>query len=213
MKIANIVYEDDLVNHNKVEYVNYYDKATKYGDLDTSLPTLYVGWALMRTINKGDELFDKADILKHRMISNQLYWEFSFAESKPSHVKGIESFIKYVPHFYFSSKYTYTDLDPVFFQLSTVQDLFDVLPKEIDRVLFSTNNMLYLLKDNKITGLNMKLYEFFKFDRDEIIYNLQQRCLGHSHYDDSSGGTLIEYTKLFPNFPQLKRYLITLLTK
>jgi hypothetical protein len=211
MKIANIVYEGELVNHKRVEYVNYYDKATKYGDLDTSLPTLYVGWSLMRTINKGDELFDKADILKHRMISDLLYWEFSFAESKPSHVKGIESFIKYVPLFYFSSNYTYTDLDPVFFQISNIQDLFDVLPKEIDRALYSTGEMLYLLKDNKITGLNMKLYKFFKFNGAEIVLHIQERC--SDFHDDIKGDVLMKLTKIFPNFPQLKRYLITLLTK
>ena len=211
MKIANIVYEGELVNHKRVEYVNYYDKATKYDDLDTSLPTLYVGWSLMRTINKGDELFDKADILKHRMISDLLYWEFSFAESKPSHIKGIESFIKYVPLFYFSSNYTYTDLDPVFFQISNIQDLFDVLPKEIDCALYSTGEMLYILKDNKITGLNMKLYKFFKFNGPEIVYHIQERC--PDLHDDITGDVLMEYTKIFPNFPQLKRYLITLLTK
>ena len=211
MKIANIVYEGELVNHKKVEYVNYYDKATKYGDLDTSLPTLYVGWSLMRTVNKGDELFDKADILKHRMISDLLYWEFSFAESKASHIKGIESFIKYVPLFYFSSNYSYTDLDPVFFQINTVQDLFDVLPKEFDRALYSTGEMLYLLKDNKITGLNIKLYKFFKFDEAEIALNIQKRC--PNLHDDINGNVLMEYTKIFPKFPQIKRYLITLLTK
>lgn len=209
MKIANIIHDGELVNHKKLEIVNYYDKPSKYDDLDKSLPTLYVGWKSMRETNKGHEIFDNANILKHRMITNLLYWEFSFEENKSSHVKGVESFVNYIPNFYFSSKYSYTDLDPVFFQLSNIRDLFDVLPKEIDAVLLSTGEMLYILKDNKITGLNLEMYKFFNFDTEEIINNLQQRC--HHHYDDTGGVKLVEYSKLFPNFPHLKRYLIVLL--
>ena len=120
----------------------------------------------------------------------------------------MESFVSYIPNFYFFSKYSYTDLDPVFFQISNVQDLFDVLPKEIDAVLHANGNMIYVLKDNKITGLNMEMYGFFDFDRDEIIRRLYDKCT--NQYDDSEGKEFIKHSKIFPNFPHLKRYLIVL---
>lgn len=210
MKIANIIHDGDLVTHKKLEFINYYDKPVKYDDLDKSLPTLYVGWKSMRETNKGHEIFDNANILKHRVITNLLYWEFSFDENKSSHVKGVESFVSYIPTFYFSSKYTYIDLDPVFFQISNTQDLFDVLPKEINGVLLASGDMIYILKDNKITGLNMEMYGFFDFNKDEIIQKLKSRC--SNLYDDSAGTEFIKYSKIFPNYPHLKRYLIVLLT-
>lgn len=210
MKIANIVHEGELVNHKKKEYINYYDKPIKYDELNNSLPTLYIGWNSMRETNKGHEIFDNANILKHKIISNLLYWEFSFEENKSSHVGGLESFVSYVTTFYFSSKYTYIDLDPVFFQISNVQDLFDVLPKEIDAVLHTTGNMVYILKENRITGLNMEMYKFFNFDLSEITNRLKERST--KYHDDSTGTEFIKYSKIFPNFPNLKRYLIVLLT-
>lgn len=210
MKIANIVHEGDLVNHKKMDFVNYYDKPIKYEDLNKSLPTLYVGWKLMRETNKGCEIFDNANILKHKIISNSLYWEFSFDENKSSHVKGLESFIIHAPNFYFSPKYSYIDLDPVFFQISNTQDLFDVLPNKIDAALFASGNMIYILKDKKITGLNIEMYGFFDFNIDEIVKKIKERCI--DYYDDSNGAKFIEFSKIFPKFSDLKRYLIVLLT-
>ena len=210
MKIANIVHDGELINHKMLDYINYFGSPMKYDELDKSLPTLYVGWKSMREANKGHEIFDNANILKHRMISNLLYWEFSFDENKSSHAKGLESFVSYIPTFYFASKYTYIDLDPVFFQISNTQDLFDVLPKQIDASLSTQSKMVYILKDNKITGLNMEMYEFFEFDREEIIQKLQEKS--GAYIDDSEGTSFIEYSKIFPNFPQLKRYLIVILT-
>ena len=47
MKIANIVFEKDLINHNHSDYVNYYNEPISYDKLNKSLPTLYVGWSVI----------------------------------------------------------------------------------------------------------------------------------------------------------------------
>ena len=48
MKVANIIYDGELVNHERVDFINYYEGETQYEAVDTSLPTLYVGWAFMK---------------------------------------------------------------------------------------------------------------------------------------------------------------------
>jgi hypothetical protein len=211
MKIANIVYEKELVNHVEVEYINYYRGLIDYNNLDKSLPTLYVGWSFMKLCNPNNEIIQNADILHRKIIANELYWEFSFEESKASHVNGIESFINVVPQFYFQPKYNYINLDPVFFQLKDMQDLFDVLPKEIDAVYNYKNEMLYLLLNNKITGMNLNMFGFFKFDLDEIKTKINQKA--KVQYLDLSGEIYQSYYKILPNFTHLKRYLITILSK
>ena len=130
MKIGNIIYEKELVNHTKVEYVNYFNEQKIYNDLDKTIPTLYVGWSFMKACNPNNPIIQNADILKKRIIINELYWEFNFTESKPSHVKGVDKFAGIVPQFYFIPKYKYTNLDPVFFQLKDIDDLMDVRSEE-----------------------------------------------------------------------------------
>ena len=210
MKIGNIIYEDDLVNHTKVDYINYY-KSGMVVDYDHSLPTLYVGWSYMKEVYSDNETLQNADILKHKIVTNELYWEFTFSESKSSHIKGVESFVNYVPEFYFS-RYFYTDVDPVLFQLRDVQDLMDVLPKKIDTFYSYKNEMIYLLVNDKISGINIVMYKFFKFDIEEIYNTLICRAQGQS-ISDANGEIYQKHYKQFPNFTHLKRYLIVLLTK
>lgn len=211
MKIANIIYEKELVNHTKVDYVNYINEPINYKDLNNSLPTLYVGWTFMKLCNPNNEIIKNADILKKKIITNELYWEFSFDESKASHVKGVNTFVTLAPQFYFSPKYSYTNLDPVFFQIKDVQDLMDVLPKKIDSYYNYKDEMLYILSENKIWGVNLKMYEYFQFSIVEIIQKIAERTQ-FSHID-SEGNIYLKYYKQFPNFTHLKRYLITILSK
>ena len=126
MKIANIIHEDDLVNHTKVDYINYFNEPKAYDELDKSLPTLYVGWSFMKKCNPENPIIQNADILKKKIITNELYWELSFREGKPSHVKGVNKFASLAPEFYFKPKFTYTNLDPVFFQLANDDDLMEL---------------------------------------------------------------------------------------
>ena len=209
MKLANIIYEKELVNHTQVDYINYINAPTEYDTVDKTLPTLYVGWSFMKNSNLNNSIIQNANILHKKIIGNELYWECSFEESKTSHVKGIESFIKLVPQFYFQPKYTYINLDPVFFQIVTIDDLMDALPKKIDIMYNFKNEMVYLLHENKIMGIDMKMYSFFQFNITELLNNIVQRS--KRVITDFEG---IEYQKqyrIFSNFIYLKRYLIIIL--
>ena len=214
MKIANIIHEKELVNHTKVEYINYISKSTEYDSLDKTLPTLYVGWSFMKASNIENELIQNADILKKKIISNELYWEFNFDESKASHIKGVDKFVNIAPQFYFTPKYSYINLDPVFFNIRDVEDLMDVIAKKIDFIYNYKNEMIYLLVDNKIIGINLIMFSFFKFDINDIIYKLGERLETNSNFiTDLDAEIYQSYYKILPNFPQLKRYLIVILSK
>jgi len=217
MKLANIIYEKDLVNHTKVDYVNYINELTEYDKVDKSLPTLYVGWSFMKACNPNNEIIQNANILHKKIIGNELYWECSFEESKSSHVKGIDSFIKLVPQFYFQPKYTYINLDPVFFQIVDIQGLMDVLPKEIDYFYNFKNEMIYLLHEDEntqrknIIGINLKMYSFFQFNIIEIMSNIDAKT--SKYFNDLNGDTYLLYYKILPNFTFLKRYLVVILNQ
>jgi hypothetical protein len=168
----------------------------------------------MKSCNPGNEIIQNADILRKKIITNELYWEFSFKESKASHVKGVNTFTNLVPQFYFTPKYSYINLDPVGFNLRDIKDLMDVIPKEIDCIYNYKNEMVYILKDKKITGINLKMYDFFKFNVNNIIYRLGERLKINSEFiTDLEGETYQTYYKIFPNFEFLKRYLVTILSK
>ena len=211
MKLANIVYEKELINHTQVEYVNYINKPEEYDKLDKTLPTLYVGWSFMKACNPNNDIIRNANILYKKIITNELYWECSFEESKQSHIKGVESFIKAVPEFYFKPKYTYVNLDPVFFQVKDIDELMDILPKKINYSYNFKNEMLYILTTDKIWGINLKMYAYFKFSIDDLLFRIAERT--EIGFIDEEGISYQLYYKLLPEFKQLKRYIIAILSK
>lgn len=207
MKIGNIIYEDELVNHKMVEYINYF-KGDDFYPLKESiadLPTLVVGWNFLKKLEPNLRI----NILKHKIEKNKFYWEFSFNENKSSHVSGVNSFVEHVPEFYFSSRYKYVNLDPVFYQIRDENEIFYVLPKDIIKIYCFKDKMLYVLSsENIIYGFDLNMYSFFKFNIDNIILRFKE--ISFASFIDEKGEIYEKYYKIFPNFQFLKRYLVAL---
>jgi hypothetical protein len=70
--------------------------------------------------------------------------------------------------------------------------------------------MIYLLSDNKITGIDLKMYHFYKFNTFEILARIQERT--KKYQNDLDGNTYLSYYKILPDFSHLKRYLIVILS-
>lgn len=211
MKIANIIHNDELINHKKVDYVEYY--SGPINDMlikNPELPTLYVGWEYLKNFICDNEKLHDLNILKHQVIKNELYWEFSFKENKSSHVSGVESFVKNAPDFYFFPRFTYINLDPVYHNIGDIQDLFDILPTNIEKMYCLKNRMLYVLSSKIIYGLDLEMYKFFKFNVENIKSKLSEMSFIFFH--DPDGEYYEKYYKIFPEFSLLKRYMIVLVS-
>ncbi len=205
-KIGNIVYDDDLVGQDEqFEFINYIDKISKLPSIDNFLPTLYIGWELIKTINN----LPKLNILNKEVIPNKIYWEFSYNENKSSHIEGVEFFIKNLPVYYFTSRYSFTNLDPLFFNIENEQDLYDIIPRKIDNYYIYKNNYLYVLKYNKITLIDLKSYHFFHFSIKNIKNYIKEKS--KRGYIDNDGDLLIEYKKKYNDYEQLLRYMVVLI--
>ena len=209
MKLANIIYDDELVNHTHVDYVNYINEPTEYDSIDKSLPTMYVGWKLMKKSNPTNPTIQNVDILIREVIPNKLYWEFSYNENKPSHIKGVNQFAEQIFQMYFTPKYVYVGLDPIFSKIRSIDDMMSILPKEIQVMYCYRNDMIYLLCDDHIWGIDLKIYKYFLFNTDEIKerLSLQSTML----YDDIGGEIYSSKHKIFSEFIHLKRYMVVIL--
>lgn len=206
MKFGNILMDSELINHQKVDYINYVNFTDKNNEIDKSLPTLVVGWKFLKVLN-----FDISQIsILEKKIHNKLYWEFSFNENKSEHINGVEKFIESVPDMYFRSEYTYTDLNPLFFNISEFEELKCILPKEIKKSYMIENKMLYMLNnENKIIGIDLVSYNFFNFNVQDIISYV--KTISKSFIDDKNSEIFIEKKQNIPNFHNLRRYMVTIL--
>jgi len=201
MKYCNIVFEKELVNHKKLDYVNYYNYLIDYKDIKNNLPTLYVGWLFLKKCGLLN-----VDILKSTIKENKLFWTPSFEENKSSHVNGVSSFIDLAPTIHFTTNYQYIDVDPVMCQLYSNDDILSYIGKYFDKSYQYKSDIIYLLKDNKIFGLNLKMYEFFNFDITQLLTTIN---IGTSaNILDSTGDIYVDYFRKLPYFKYLKRFIV-----
>lgn len=206
-KIANIIYSDELVNHTRVEYINYINFNDDNFKFDHNLPTLYVGWLLLKNLRETDA----ETILNKELIENEVYWEFSFNEKKSDHISGINLFVRNAPYYYFRNNYKYKNLDPIFSNIESEIDLQNKTPKNPYSIYNHKDEMLYILNENTIYGVNLDMYQYFGIDKIKIIENLKENT--PNYYYDNSGSIYQEYYKIYPFFEDLKRYLVVILSK
>ncbi len=210
LKIGNIIYRDELVNHTKCEYINCIPDSISTKSIswdEINIPTLMVGWKNI----KESGSFDDLNILKKEYSKNSLYWEFSFKENKAQHVSGVDMFVRNVPYYYFRGQYNYTNLDPIFNNIHNLDDFSNALPSEKFNTFQYKDEMIYILDNHNIYGINMKMYEYFNFDLEELTQIIIDKGLPAKH--DITGSIYQKYYKTFPFFEDLKRYLVVFLSK
>jgi hypothetical protein len=103
----------------------------------------------------------------------------------------------------------YVNLDPIFFNIKSLDDLYKKLPLDFIKVFCYKNEMLYLLYHNKITGIDLKSYDFLGFDIITIKSDIQK--VTTQFIDDLDGSLYKKEIKIFPNFSNLKRFLVVIL--
>jgi hypothetical protein len=181
-------------------------------NVPTDLPTLFVGWNHFKntlTHFHGD----KVNILNKEIKIHKMYWEFSFDENKQQHIGGIEMFVRNVPYFFFRSKYAYINIDPIFNNIEQFEDIVSNIIGKPEYAYSYKDEMLYLLTEDRkrVYGINLKMYEYFNMDVNYIKKGLIE--IADHHTSDLDGSIYLEMYKLFPNFEELKRYLVVLLSK
>jgi len=208
MKIANIIY-DELVNHEKVECINYIQGNFDYKNIKNDLPTLFVGWRFMKSCNTSEEILN-TDISSKIIIPNKLFWEYSFEENRSNHISGVRNFALLAPDIYYESRYEYKNIDPTYLNARTLEQFYKYLPRNIDKVYKYKNDSLYILDGSNIFGINLKLLTYIKFDMLEFYDKLKQNS--PQFIDDQDGSFYMNNYRTFDNFDMLKRFIVTMIT-
>lgn len=222
IQIANIVTEQNLSNHKKLEWINYvkYDSSMK-GNINLhanmGVPTLIVGWLLF----KNEFSFLNPNILKHDGYNGytNIQWIFSMEEKMTEHFNGIEKFVKIAPRKYVEIN-PYRTIDPIKDNILNADHVLIHLNGMVN--LFCCN--IYQYKDEiiyiydrtrfEIIGIYLNSFRYFQYDVERIkklIFSRVQENPKNIVTKDTSGSIYQSYYKEFPEFDQLKRTMVLFL--
>ncbi len=195
IKIANIITNCELINHKKLDYINYCDDPNNIID---GLPKLLVGW---KFLNEKTGL--RLSILD-KEISNRFFWEFSPDEDIIQYTNGLESFLKSAPTL-FINKFRYINADPFNYKIFNAESLEQKLLKIKNGKLYVyRNDMGYYWVENKIYGFKLSMYNAILGENValELLKSVSDKFIA------DEGDLFQQHYKIFPNFPQLKRSIV-----
>lgn len=145
MKLAKIYYSDELIQHEKLNYVKYI-KIDKLDDAifnDKNSLNIIIGWDLLLELKKINIL--------NKKINNNSIWDFSFSEKRIDYF----NFTRNIPNIifnYYNNKLTKKNID--FNELNK-------LITEKSKIFINKNKILFLIENKTIYCLNIKEFEFF----------------------------------------------------
>lgn len=162
MYVANIVTKTNL-NIDK-----YFNIVQSIDEIIDDLPTLVIGWDIVKTINPNADFIDKK-------LSNNIYWTFKKTERRDIFEEDLYYFIKHSYNLLIKNiEYIFIDL--ILFSDSELKTTFKKIKKSPKVIGYKYNNMLYLYTDKTIYGFDLKLLKYLDLDSDKTIEKIKSYC-------------------------------------
>jgi len=182
MYIGNIV-TDNIIKDNDFKVCTSIDL------IDETLPTLIIGWKLVK------EMYGDNVSILHKKINQRTYWTFNKRERKIDFENDlelfkdfcIESFGENIPYVYFDILYGKKNIN--------YRILRKLLSLKNPITYIDVNGMLYIYSENIIFGIDLNILDFFKGKKDKVIKklkNIKNNVFANNEIFNSNGDLLIK---------------------
>lgn len=159
MYLGNIITESDIEIEN-------FNTISTIEDNDTKLPTLIVGWSLVK------QLFPETSIL-HKQINENFFWTFSEKERRVDYETDIEDF-KEKCFNNIGKDITYVYVDILYTSKSKIKRIIKKIKSFKNPIYYISNNkMLYIYDENMVFGVDLNITEFIGVDNSKILSKLK----------------------------------------
>jgi hypothetical protein len=196
-------YIGNIVTKSKLEVSSFFNVTPDFHSIDTSIPTLIVGWSEVK------QLFPNQDILNSK-ISDNIYWTFSKREKRYKYEQDITDFTtKVVNELNNKVKYCFFN-----YVLSTEDKRvrFINYVKSGNCSIYYNTRFLYVFNsvDLKIIGVSLADLSYIGIDIEEFISSLvvngniicdNLKCVDHASYNLIKDNTkIIAYLNYLRNY-------------
>lgn len=154
----------NIVSKSNLNIDKYFNVVESIDDIIHDLPTLVVGWDVVKTINPDADFIDKK-------LSNDIFWTFKKTERRDIFEEDLYNFIQYSYNILIKEiKYQFVD----FIQLDKIEikDLFNQIKNQKSTSYFY-NDMIYIHNEKTIYGIDLKLVKYLDFDLTKTINKIK----------------------------------------
>jgi hypothetical protein len=194
MHIANIV------TNSNITVDKYFNISNSLDNIIQDLPTLIIGWDIVKTINPDVDFIDKK-------LSDNIFWTFKKSERRDIYQEDLYNFITYC-YKNLIKDINYSFIDLITLTDSEIKESFNNIKKCKKSATYQYNDMIYVYCDNTIYGIDLKLVKYLDYDVKKTIEKIKT----NSFVFLSGDQILIEYKDIIESLDNEVKYVPYLYT-
>jgi hypothetical protein len=164
MKIGNVI-----TNQNTESFPDF-NVFEKYEEVDNDLPTLIIGYETVKLS------FEDFKMLK-RQLNRNTFWTFTLREKRDIHNEDV---VKFRHHCFETiiKNITYIYIDPFNWPLGNIKKTIRRIQNpEYELISYRHENMIYILSDKIIFGINLDVLDFMEISVSRLIDKIKQHSI------------------------------------
>lgn len=175
------MYIANIVSNSNINVDKYFNITNSLDDIIEGLPTLIIGWDIVKTINPNADFIDKK-------LSDNIFWTLKKIERRDIFQEDLYNFINYC-YSLLVKDINYKFIDLITLNDSQIKESFNLIKKCEKSATYQYNDMIYVYCDNTIYGIDLKLVKYLDYDVEKTIEKIKK----NSSVFLSGDQILIEY--------------------
>jgi hypothetical protein len=157
MHIANII------TNSNINVDKYFNIVNSLDNIIPNLPTLIIGWDIVKTINPDTDFIDKK-------LSENIYWTFKKTERRDIFESDLYDFIS-LSYQNLIKDISYQFVD--FIQDLNVRKTFKGILKDKQKITYQHQSMLYIYSDKIIYGIDLNQGSYLEYDTEILLHKIK----------------------------------------
>jgi hypothetical protein len=158
----------NIVTHSNINVDKYFKVVNSLDDIIDGLPTLIVGWDIVKTINPNADFIDKK-------LSENIFWTFKKSERRDIFEDDFYDFNEYC-YGLLIKDIEYKFIDLIQLNENELKNTFRFIKKNGNVVGYLYNKMLYIFVEKTIYGIDLNLLKYMDYNTDDVLYKIKSYC-------------------------------------
>jgi hypothetical protein len=158
----------NIVTHSNINVDKYFKVTNSLDDIIVELPTLVIGWDIVKTINPDVDFIDKK-------LSENIFWTFRKIEKRDIFEYDLYNFTEHCYNLLVKDiKYRFIDL----IQLSDyeLKNIFKYIKNSKNVIGYLYNQMVYIYVENYVYGFDLKLLTYMGYNPIDTLSKIKSYC-------------------------------------
>lgn len=165
-------YIGNIVTDKKVNFDSLINKCKSYNDIDTSVPTLIIGWNNVKSIFPNASILDKE-------INPNIFWTFGRTERRVDYERDINSFYLYcIKNISLHIKYNFFNVTTTTY--SKCKRLINFINSGTLKTIYIHDDcFIFILFGNNVIGISLNDIDYLNIKKEKILNIINKNSNNH----------------------------------